>query len=184
MLCLKYQTHFLVSFLYVDFSQVNVAALPPSVILPLFQKYLTGKRTSSGQQINFQSPINHNRCILVVHPNQQKEVGKMQKKKKGWRETIKRCAVREISAKLMRNQVQVCASLYKTIQLYFVQRLSSKVYPKTTLQELNNTVTEINNSRGRAKLTDMCKSEKIYFAQRFGMRSLQEHWSVLVLAFF
>lgn len=82
MLCLKYQMHFLVSFLYVDFSQVNVAALPPSVTLPLFQKYLTGKRTSSGQQINFQSPINHNRCILVVHPNQQKEVGKMQKKKK------------------------------------------------------------------------------------------------------
>jgi len=91
-------------------------------------------------------------------------------------------AVREISAKLMRNQVR--ASLYKTIQLYFVWCLSSKVYRKTTLQDLNNTVTEINNSRGRAKLTDMCKSEKIYFQLRFGMRALLEHWSVSGLAFF
>lgn len=33
MLCLKEQMHFLVSFLYLDFSQVNVAALSPSVKL-------------------------------------------------------------------------------------------------------------------------------------------------------
>lgn len=89
--------------------------------------------------------------------------------------------VREISAKLMRNQI--CASLHKTIQLYFVQSLSSKMYPKATSWELNNTVTETDNSRGRVKSTDTGKAEKKHFQLRFGIRDSQQHWSLAVLQF-
>lgn len=84
-----HQMHYFVSFQHLDFSLGNAAALPPSVKLPLFQKYGMGKKTCPGQQIIFQLSVNHNRCILLVHPNQQKEVGKIPKN--GWGETRKRC---------------------------------------------------------------------------------------------
>lgn len=89
--------------------------------------------------------------------------------------------VREIFAKLMRNQI--CASLHKTIQLYFVQSLSSKMYPKATSRELNSTVTETDNSRGKVKSTDTGKAEKKDFQLRFGIRDSQEHCSLVVLHF-
>lgn len=44
------------------------------------------------------------------------------------------------------------------------------MYPKATSRELNSTVTETDNSRGKVKSTDTGKAEKKDFQLRFGIR--------------